>query len=264
MFDKFCNFIYYCQNSNINDDEIKFLKFLNKKNVNTTFSVRWNGCNIKPDLEIKKLLKLGYLKTSTFEEASIYILTEKGNKKIDDNIHLFLTDRDKDESIFQDLTNAEYNQLKVFQKLDEYKILKQNNLSYDKGYSKYDILWSIYDDVALKYSKKDFVMCSIAYHRMSELVYKEKKYKYALELLIVALYYHILDFYNYDKNLYERHIQKYHTLLTKYITSCNLAISNIDELRLLFNNSVTRYLPNKNQNVLELLIVNYWKYVNNC
>lgn len=247
-------------NTHINDNEIKFLKFLDNKPTSITFSPRWKGENIEPETETKKLFKLGYIDIID----SKYILSGKGKNKIDDNIHLFLSDRDKASEIYKDLTNSEYRQLQVFNKLDRYSELKLGNLSYDKGYTKYDILWSIYNDIILENATKDLGLCSIAYRRMSEQVYKEKKYKYALELLIVSLYYHIKEFYDYDINLYERHIKKLHPILTKYINSCQLYFSNIDELSTYFNNAIKRYIPNKQSKIISLLINNYWEdYKNN-
>ena len=46
---------------------------------------------------------------------------------------------------FEELTNLEYNQLQVIRKLKEYSRLKNNELSFEKGYTKNDILWSIYN-----------------------------------------------------------------------------------------------------------------------
>lgn len=246
-------------NKNLSFEEIKFLKYINNKDIDVNFSPRWECVNgITPKNTLSKLLIHKYIVVKDKK----YVLTSKGTGFLDKNKEVFMSERDKALPIFHDLTNNEYIQLKVFNKLEKYAELKNGNLSYDKGYTKYDILWSIYNSVILENATKDFGLCSIAYRRMSEQVYKEKKYKYALELLIVSLYYHIREFYDYDINLYERHIKKLHPILTKYINSCQLYFSNIDELSTYFNNAIKRYLPNKQSKIINLLINNYWEDYN--
>ena len=85
-------------------------------------------------------------------------------------------------------TNKEYNELQVFNKVKEYKRLKQNELSFEKGYDKNDILWNIYNqqkDIYIR--KKDYIMASVVYNYMYEILKKEKRYKEALDFFICCL-----------------------------------------------------------------------------
>ena len=253
--------------NNIKDDElieneIIFLKFMNNKNTKTSFSPRWEFMyDLKPRIEVAKLLKLGYLTYSTWydnvQNATIkqlkeilkeeglkvsgnkrelvervlgnvdvnileerfndgrYILTKKGNKVIEENKTLFMSEREKAGDEFIELTDAEYSLLQTFHKINKYKELKHNELSFEKGYKKNDILWSIYNMQTLEYlNKKDYVMASVVYDNMHNLLYKEKKYEKALDFLICCLYmrvYEILpsDGIICDTDCYERHLKKY-------------------------------------------------------
>lgn len=236
-------------------EEIKFLKYINNKATDVQFSPRWQFVKgILPHNTIAKLLKYNYICVN----SNRYSLTSQGIRILEKNKAMFLSERDKAPSIFHDLTSNEYIQLKVFNKLEKYVQLKNENLSCDKGYSKYNILWSIYNEVILENVTKDLCMCSIAYLRMSEQLYKEKKCEGALKLLIVALYYHLLDFYYYDKSLYERHIYKHHKALSKYIQKCNLKISDINDIFVLFLDSISKYVQHPDNKVVNLLIENYW------
>ena len=107
---------------------------------------------------------------------------------------------------FEELTNLEYRQLQVFHKLNEYKRLKSNELSFDKGYSKNDILWSIYNEQKDVYiRKKDYAMAGVVYKRMYELLYREKKYEKALEYLICFTYLRTdLTYFNSEKTKLEK------------------------------------------------------------
>lgn len=144
---------------------------------------------------------------------------------------------------YEELTNLEYTQLQVFHKLGEYKRIKNTELLFEKGYTKYDILWLIYNqqkDIYLK--KKDYIMASIVYNRMFEVLKKEKKYKQALEFLICCLYLRV-----YDNFLYERHLLKFVKELKNILKKNNINI-NIFEDRYDFiinqiKNPIKKYLP---------------------
>lgn len=98
---------------------------------------------------------------------------------------------------YEELTVGEYNQLKVFGKLKQYKDLKTNEFSFDKGYSKNDILWTIYNEQKDTYIlKKDYVMAGVVFNRMHELLYKEKKYIESLHFLLCYAY--IITFGHFD------------------------------------------------------------------
>lgn len=186
---------------NISDEEIIFLKFINGKNTSIQFSSRWKfRYNINPIKEIEKLEKLEYIICN-----NNYILTQKAIETLNKNKKLFMTNKQKEGEKFKELTNEEYKQLKVFKKLKEYDRLKNNGLSFEKGYTKNDILWNIYNqqkDIYIR--KKDYIMASVVYNRMYELLKKEKRYKESLEFLICCLYLRVFDSY-----LYERHLLKF-------------------------------------------------------
>lgn len=126
---------------------------------------------------------------------------------------------------FEELTNLEYSQLQVFKKLKEYTRLKNNELSFEKGYNKYDILWNIYNqqkDIYIR--KKDYMMASVVYNRMYELLKKEKKYNMSLNYIICCLYLRV-----YDNYLYERHLLKFIPDLKKLLHKNNIDIEIFEQ-----------------------------------
>lgn len=121
---------------------------------------------------------------------------------------------------YEELTNLEYSQLQVFHKLKEYKRIKNNELMFEKRYTKYDVLWFIYNkqkDIYLK--KKDYIMASVVYNRMYEILKKEKKYNQALDFLLCCLYLRV-----YDNFLYERHLIKFMKELKSILRKNNINI----------------------------------------
>lgn len=170
-----------------------------------------------------------------------YVLSQKGKEIIDKNKILFMSDREKAGKDFEELTDSEYTQLQVFNKVNEYKRLRQNELTIEKGYSKNDVLWSIYNKQNLIYfSKRDYDMASIVYMRMYELLYSEKKYDNALHYFICALYLSIYNILPEDGllfkenttiggvNLYERRLNKHINPLKKLLKLCDKDIDNFD------------------------------------
>ena len=126
---------------------------------------------------------------------------------------------------YEELTNLEYSQLQIFHKLGEYKRIKDNELMFEKGYTKYDILWTIYNkqkEIYLK--KKDYIMASVVYNRMYEILKKEKKYNQALEFLLCCLYLRV-----YDNFLYERHIIKFIKELKSILKKNNINIDIFED-----------------------------------
>lgn len=125
---------------------------------------------------------------------------------------------------FEELTNLEYIQLQEFRKLKEYTRLKNNELSFEKGYTKNDLLWNIYNQQKDTYTrKKDYIMASVVYNRMYELLKKEKKYDKALDFMICCLYLRV-----YDNCLYERHIKKFIKALETLLKKNNIDITIFD------------------------------------
>ena len=105
--------------------------------------------------------------------------------------------------------------MQIFHKVNKYKQLKHNELSFEKGYMKNDILWSIYNMQTLEYlNKKDYIMASVVYSEMYNLLYSEKRYEKALEFLICCLYMRVYEILPSDgivcyTDCYERHLTKY-------------------------------------------------------
>lgn len=125
----------------------------------------------------------------------------------------------------EELTNLEYSQLKVFHKLEEYKRIKNSELMFEEGYTKYDVLWVIYNkqkDIYLK--KKDYTMAGVVYNRMYEILKKEKKYNQALDFLLCCLYLKV-----YDNFLYERHLVKFMKELKDLLKKDNINIAIFDD-----------------------------------
>ena len=143
---------------------------------------------------------------------------------------------------YDELTNLEYSQLQVFHKLEEYKRIKNNELMFEKGYTKYDVLWLIYNkqkDIYL--NKKDYTMASVVYNRMYEILKKEKKYNQALDFLLCCLYLRV-----YDNFLYGRHLIKFMKELKSILKKNNI---NIDIFENKYNfivkqtkNTIKKYL----------------------
>ena len=126
---------------------------------------------------------------------------------------------------FEELTNLEYTQLQMFRKLKEYTRLKNNELAFEKGYSKYDVLWNIYNQQKDTYFKRqDYIMVSVVYNRMYELLRKEKRYDKALEFMICCLYTRI-----YDNYLYERHLLKFMKELNSLLRKNKIDIKNFEQ-----------------------------------
>lgn len=269
------------KDDNLTPNEIIFLKFMNNKSLNISFSPRWEfQYELKPRIELAKLLKLEYLthsswydnvknatmkelkevlktenlKTSgnkqelietvfgnidadllekTFNKGK-YILTDKGKQIIEKNKKLFMSDREKAGEEFTELTDNEYSLLQTFHKVNKYKELKHNELSLGKGYKKNDILWSIYNMQALEYlNKKDYIMASVVYDNMHNLLYSEKRYEKALEFLVCCLYmrvYEILpsDGIICDTDCYERHLKKYMKKLRDILQKNDMNIEIFD------------------------------------
>lgn len=269
------------KNDELSVNEIIFLKFMNNKDIAISFSSRWEFMyEIKPRIEVSKLLKLEYLtysswydnvKSATMKELKEilkqeglpvsgnkqeliervlgnvdadllertfnkgkYILTDKGNKIIEKNKRLFMSDREKAGREFEELTDAEYKQLQVFHKVNEYKRLKHNELSFDKGYRKNDILWFICNKQKDIYIyQKDYDMVGIVYNWMCNILDEEEKYEQEIQFLICCMYFKsytilpsdiILDGVDY----YESRMKKHCKYIKKLMKKCNKDINDFN------------------------------------
>lgn len=207
--------------NNLSNEEMIFLKFINEKSTNIEFSSRWSfQYNINPIKEIEKLVKLKYVICN-----NNYILTQKAMEVLNKNKKLFMTDKQKAGKKFKELTNEEYEQLKVFKKLKEYNRLKNNELSLEKGYTKNDVLWNIYNqqkDIYIR--RKDYIMASVVYNCIYKLLKKEKKHIRALDFMICCLYLRV-----YDNYLYEKHLMKFIKELKLLLKRNNMDITKFDD-----------------------------------
>lgn len=232
----------------LSENEVIFLKFMNNKSVDITFSPRWEfEYSLKPRIELAKLLKLEYLtysswynnvKNATTKELKEvlkleslkvsgnkqelvervlgnvdadllektfnkgrYVLTDKGTKAIEENKELFMSDKEKAGEEFAELTDYEYGFLKELGQTEEYIKLKNNELSFKKGYRKNDILWAIYNIQKDKLIRnKQYGKASIIYDQMFRICFNEKRYLDSLMFLLCSSY---LEGYNAIKEYEE-------------------------------------------------------------
>ncbi len=282
------------QNDKLTIDEVEFLKYINNKKVDIKFSPRWEfEYEIRPRIEVAKLLKLQYITYSSWKDniqnstmtelkevlklenlkvsgnkqelieravgnidmsllkktfnKSKYVLTEKGKKVIEQNKILFMSDKEKAGKEFEELSDLEYKQLQVFGKVERYKTLKHNELAFTKGYSKYDILWSIYNEQKDIYIRqKDYTMAGVVYERMSETLEKEGKYEQATQFLICCMY---LKAYEALPH-YETSLKKYCDYnLKKLLEKCNKDINDywtrVNFITKDINKILKHYIPQK-------------------
>lgn len=136
---------------------------------------------------------LGNIDTDLLEERfnkGKYILTDKGKKILEKNKRLFMSDREKAGKEFEELTDEEYSRLQVFHKINEYKRLKNNELSFKKGYTKNDILWSIYNiqkDIYIR--QKDYDMVGVVYNCMCDILEEQGKCEQEIQYLVCCMYF---------------------------------------------------------------------------
>lgn len=282
---------------NLTTNEVIFLKFINNKNINESFSPRWEfQYEIKPKIEVEKLLKLEYItyscwndniKNATIEELKEvlktedlkvsgnrqeliervlgnigvdllerrfkeekYVLTDKGRKIIEKNKNLFASEREKAGKEYEELADAEYKQLQAFHKVNEYKRLKHNELSFEKGYTKNDILWSIYNrqkDIYIR--QKDYIMVGVVYDCMCNILDKQEKYEQEIHFLICCMYFKVYEMLPSDgiiggTDYYERHMKKYCNTIRKSIKRYSENFKNID----------LRYITNNIKRILEYYV----------
>lgn len=279
----------------INSNELIFLKYIANKELNITFSPRWEALyEIKPRIEVAKLLKLEYLtysswydniKNATVKELKEilkkeglkvignkqdlikrvlgnvdtnllektftkgkYKLTNKGNEIIEKNKRLFMSDREKAGEEFAELTDIEYKQLQVFHKVNEYKRLKHNELSFDKGYRKNDILWSIYNEQKNVYIRqKDYAMTGVVYDGMCDILDQQGKYEQEIHFLICSMYFKVYEMLLSDGivgniDYYESRMKRGCKTIKKIMKKCKKDISNFDIRHNFIMNDIKRIL----------------------
>lgn len=139
------------------------------------------------------------------------------------------------------LTKKEYNQLQVFNKLDDFNKIYKELLNKNATYTKDDALWSVYNITKLEYeTKKDTVMLSVVLDRMTDILLKRKDYNTALKLFSSSLY---LILFNYDKerNIFNLHLNKRRiTKLNKILKHTNTTYQDLYEN---FDTYIKAYVP---------------------
>lgn len=106
------------------------------------------------------------------------------------------------------LSQREYKILESFDKLKDfskiYKELKMKN----KYFKKNDVLWSIYNDLRLKYEfEKDMSFLGIIFEHQTEILMNDRKYQQAIETYLTSLYCYLFHYEISTKevNLIDRH-----------------------------------------------------------
>lgn len=140
------------------------------------------------------------------------------------------------------LTKKEYNQLQVFNKLDDFNKIYKELQSKNSSYTKDDALWSVYNITKLEYeTKKDTVMLSVVLDRMTDILLKRKDYNTALKVFSSSLY---LILFNYDKerNIFNLHLNKRRiTKLNKILKHTNTTYQDLKEN---FDTYIKTYISN--------------------
>lgn len=139
------------------------------------------------------------------------------------------------------LTKKEYNQLQVFNKLDDFNKIYKELQSKNSSYTKDDVLWSVYNIAKLEYeTKKDTVMLSVVLDRMTDILLKRKDYNTALKVFSSSLY---LILFNYDKerNIFNLHLNKRRIKkLNKILKHTNTTYQDLYEN---FDTYIKAYVP---------------------
>lgn len=128
------------------------------------------------------------------------------------------------------LTQLEYNQLQVFNRLKDFNKKYKEFILKNKNFKKNDVLWAIYNDARLEYEyKKDITMLSVVFDRQSDILISDRKYNQALQTFSASLYMILYDYEHSTKvfNLFDLHLnkrrkEKLKKLLAKTQTSLNI------------------------------------------
>lgn len=143
-----------------------------------------------------------------------------------------------------ELTTNEYKQLTVFNALNIYEKNSKKLLEQNKSFTKKDVLWSVYSELALKYEfLKEYSTLSIVFERQTDILIEEKKYEQALNIYLCSLY---CLFYNYKAisnnniNIFDRHLNK----RRKEKFDKLIKINDVNKLSNNFKFSIKEHLPN--------------------
>lgn len=142
-----------------------------------------------------------------------------------------------------ELTNQEYKQLSVFNGLELYEKNYKQLTKKNKLFTKSDVLWAVYNELALKYEYlKDYPTLSIVLERQTDILINEKKYTQALNLYLCSLY---CLFYNYEIitnseiDIFDRHLNKRRKKKLNEL----IKINNMENLYDNFQSIIINYMP---------------------
>lgn len=188
---------------NVSDEELEFLKYINYKKTDITFSARWMLYNIEPDQLIKKLMnnKMLFIDNSVYSNLKSLNATELKNILKENGLNTKGTIKDLisriTESINSSILSNKFNN-NIYVVNDTIKELIEKS----KVKPSNDELWANYNLELSEHTRKnDIGSMSVTYSLMANLLQKEKKYKQALQYYCNVLFLYILDYTEMDKIL---------------------------------------------------------------
>lgn len=190
---------------NISKEEFEFLKYINYKRTDTTFSARWMLYNIEPNQLIKKMInnKMLFIDNSVYSNLKSLNATELKKILKENGLNTKGTIKDLisriTESIDSSVLSNKFNN-NIYVVNDTIKELVEKS----KIKPSNDELWTKYNLELSKHTRKnDIGSMRVTYSLMANLLQKEKKYKQALQYYCNALFLDILDYTEIDKILSE-------------------------------------------------------------
>ena len=188
---------------NVSDEELEFLKYINYKKTDITFSARWMLYNIEPDQLIKKLMnnKMLFIDNSVYSNLKSLNATELKNILKENSLIYKGTKNELISRILESIDNyalsKKYNN-SIYIVNDDIK----NMIEDSKAKPSNDELWSKYNLELSEHTRKnDISSMRVTYSLMANLLQKEKKYKQALQYYCNVLFLDILDYTEVDKIL---------------------------------------------------------------
>lgn len=185
---------------NVSDEELEFLKYINYKKTDITFSARWMLYNIEPDQLIKKLMnnKMLFIDNSVYSNLKSLNATELKNILKENSLIYKGTKNELISRILESIDNyalsKKYNN-SIYIVNDDIK----NMIEDSKAKPSNDELWSKYNLELSEHTRKnDIGSMRVTYSLMANLLQKEKKYKQALQYYCNILFLDILDYTQID------------------------------------------------------------------
>ena len=140
------------------------------------------------------------------------------------------------------LTQREYNQLQVFNRLNDFNKIYRELKIKNKNFKKNDALWEVYNNARLEYeSKKDTTMLSVVFDRQSDILASDRKYDQSLMVFASSLYLILYEFDSTENNVFDLHINKRRKdKLKKLLTKTN---KTMDDFEKEFEIYIQEYIP---------------------